>query len=188
MIIQSDYENKLVIPRWLSFAKASKTRELSYPKTEPFDANEFTKKRLASDYTEFKRSPTAHKAADLMGAAFVIGYEPMAREVAEFVKSSKILQKPVQDLAAHILGERKPGLSTTIHEKIAKSKELLSQYPTDAFGWMERARYYTVIGQIKKAEQCVRIALNLAPTDRFIVRSGVRFFCILIKLKVRGIM
>jgi tetratricopeptide (TPR) repeat protein len=177
MILLADYEKKLVIPRWLNHAKAVKTRELSSPTVSRFILSEFTKKQLAADYLEFKDSPTPHKAADLMGAAFVIGNESIAKEVAQYVKYSTVLQKPVLDLANHILGETlKTESATDVYARIAQSKKFLAEYPNNALGWIERARCYTIVGQAEKAEYCVRIALKLAPSDRFIVRSAVRFF------------
>ena len=50
MILLSDYDKKLVIPRWLDYAKAARTRELSFSNASPLVLNEFTKKRLAEDY------------------------------------------------------------------------------------------------------------------------------------------
>jgi tetratricopeptide (TPR) repeat protein len=177
MILLADYEKKLVIPRWLNYAKAVKTRELSCPTASRFILSEFTKKHLAADYLEFKDSPTPHKAADLMGAAFVIGNESIAKEVAQYVKRSAVLQKPVLELANHILGETpKAELAFDVHARIAQSKKFLAEYPNNALVWIDRARCYTIVGQAEKAEYCVRIALKLAPSDRFIVRSAVRFF------------
>ena len=177
MILLADYERKLVIPRWLNYAKASKTRELSYPKATPFVLNKFTQRRLVTEYLDFKNAPTPHKAADLMGAAFVIGDESIAIELAQYIKKSSGLNKPIHNLASHILGEAPyAGPSLTIREKIAQSKQFLAEFPNNALGWIERARFYTIAGQVLKADKCVQIALNLAPSDRFVVRSAARFF------------
>ncbi|MBI9039445.1 MAG: hypothetical protein JEY97_15030 [Bacteroidales bacterium] len=42
--------------------------------------------------------------------------------------------------------------------------------------WVELARMYTMHGQYKKAEKSIRIALHLAPENRFVLRSATRFF------------
>src|SRR5262249_9089606 len=51
----------------------------------------------------------------------------------------------------------------------------LSQ-PRNAFVWIDLARLYVLLGQSKPAEQAIKIALALAPYDRFILRSASRFY------------
>jgi tetratricopeptide (TPR) repeat protein len=101
----------------------------------------------------------------------------MAKELAQYVKRNAILQKPVIELAHHILGEiQTPRLASNIRSRIAQSKLFLAEFPNNALGWIERARCYTIDGQVEKANKCVSIALNLAPSDRYIVRCAVRFY------------
>lgn len=49
-------------------------------------------------------------------------------------------------------------------------------YPRDAIGWCELARYYTIVGKLKRARRAVRTAVALAPNNRFILRSASRCF------------
>src|SRR6185437_13525621 len=43
-------------------------------------------------------------------------------------------------------------------------------------GWVDLALAYTVVGDDKKAGRAIRAALQLAPNDRFVLRSAARFF------------
>jgi tetratricopeptide (TPR) repeat protein len=178
MISFPDFEKKLVIPTWLSYADAAKGGELTFPSSRnSFQLNARTRRQFISDYKEFKQSPTPHRAADLMGAAFVVGEMESAKELAHVVEESNGLQKPALDLAAYILrGSATNRILGDIRNRILKNKQFLREFPNDAIGWIQRARLYTILGQIKKAESCIRIAVNLAPGDRYIVRSAVRFF------------
>ncbi len=177
MILLNDYEKKLVIPRWLSYAKAAGSLELSFPGATSFVLNGVTKQRLAEDHHDFKVSPTAHKASDLMGAAFVIGEDELAKELAKYVVGCGGLSKTVVELAECILGTlRKDVVTSNARLRIAQNKKFLNDFPANAYTWMERARLYTVMGQVEKAERCVRIALNLAPSDRYVARAAARFF------------
>jgi len=42
--------------------------------------------------------------------------------------------------------------------------------------WVDLAREYSALGQLRPAEKAVRIAMDLAPDNRFVVRSASRFF------------
>src|SRR5205807_1070689 len=59
---------------------------------------------------------------------------------------------------------------------IRTAKERVTKFPRDAFAWIDQARLYTILGQYNKARRAVLVALHLAPTDRIIVRSAIRFF------------
>jgi tetratricopeptide (TPR) repeat protein len=46
--------------------------------------------------------------------------------------------------------------------------------PRNAVRWADLARLYTIVAQPDKARQAVRIALALAPNDRYVLRSAAR--------------
>jgi len=178
MISFSDFDKKLVIPTWLSYADASKGHELTFPRNgDPFTLNARTRRQFILDYQEFKKIPTAHRAADIMGAAFVVGETELAQEFARFIVSSNGLRKPAYELADYILrGFHDNPIQGDIRSRISRNKGLLREFPQNAIGWIQHARLYTILGQVSKAESCIRIAVNLAPYDRYVVRSAVRFF------------
>jgi len=60
--------------------------------------------------------------------------------------------------------------------RIANIRKWTFQYHNDAIAWIELARAYTIKGLKIKAKRAIIVALQLAPYDRFIVRSAVRFF------------
>ena len=180
MINTYDSKRNLVIPKWLTFAKAAKTKELSIPRNDVFKINQATQRQLEIDYLDFKKDPSPHKAADLMGSAAVIGANSIAIEMAKFVKSKSILQKPTLELADKIINPSYQDLSNFKYQVlIAKIKSSLSDFPKNAIGWIELARLYTIKGQISKARKAVLVALNLAPYDRYIVRCSARFFLLI---------
>jgi tetratricopeptide (TPR) repeat protein len=49
-------------------------------------------------------------------------------------------------------------------------------FPRDAIAWVDLARMYTVLGLNEQAEKAIRIACNLAPQNRFVIRSAARFY------------
>jgi Tfp pilus assembly protein PilF len=168
---QSLHKERLVLPRWLSYLDAVRSDELSVPNATVGDSiSDFT-----TQYTEFLESNNVRHAADLMGLAFMEG-RPEATALAHFVLKSVGLQRPTVDLAQAILG-RKPEIAEPLamHEQIAKLRKELRQFPRNPFKWVDLARYYTSSGKDDKASDAFRVALNLAPEDRFTVRAYSRF-------------
>src|SRR6266542_4044450 len=78
-----------VVPKWLEFSVALKKGELIIPKGKPFEINEYTKKNIEEEYEEFKQVPSIEKASSLIGSAIVIGNEPLAHEMAFFIKKKR---------------------------------------------------------------------------------------------------
>jgi Flp pilus assembly protein TadD len=54
-------------------------------------------------------------------------------------------------------------------------RQRINIYPRDAIGWMELALVQTSHGSIKHAKRSVKIALQLAPNNRHVLRSASRF-------------
>lgn len=49
-------------------------------------------------------------------------------------------------------------------------------HPRNAYAWVDLARLYTILGQTSSADRAIRIAISLAPEDRFVLRSAARYF------------
>lgn len=174
-----DYGDKrsMVIPKWLPFHKLSQSAELLISTNSSFVVNNETKQELETDYLDFKDSPSLFKASDIMGSAFVIDEISIAKEMAEYIIKKSNIQQPSLDLAKHILKlERHKVIDFTIDHQISKGKSYLSRYPRNPICWIDLARLYTIKGQTDKAKRAVKVAMNLAPIDRFVIRSSIRFF------------
>jgi len=177
MINFNETHKRLIIPKWFSLARTMHGRELIVPRTRPFEMNTTTRRKLTDDYAEFKQGPSPLKASDLMGAAFVVGERKVATEAAQYVMKTNGLQKPTINLAEHILNSRTTVFSgESVQLQIALLKITLSNFPKNPLAWIDLARLYTIEGQIDKARRAVTAALVLAPCNRFVVRSAVRFY------------
>lgn len=174
-----DYGDKrsMVIPKWMPFQKVSQSAELLIPREKPFVVDRHTKQQLEDDYLDFRDSPSSFKASDLMGSALVIAELSVAKEMAQYIIKKSNIKKPSLELAKKILGLKKGKTKEgKINYQISKGKTYLSSYPHNPIGWVDLARLYTIKGQTEKAKRSVNIAMNLAPFDRFVVRSSIRFF------------
>ncbi len=149
-------------------------REVGRPDTRPID------QRLA----DWVQHPDAFHAGDLISTAFGMGCGDRARDVAEAVlKSDSHIPRPLRLLAEQIVNGERPLPPAPLeveagerHVRIHKLKKRLSAWPSDALAQIDLAREYTILGQRLKAIRPVTMALALAPSNPFVVRSAARFF------------
>ncbi len=129
-------------------------------------------------------------AADLVGNALVLNYydDPSAQAAARFIleNESRVTQ-PLLDLATNFirLGSKGglplpdiivPGMTSSFYRVIANLKAKTRDYPRNPILWMDLAFYYSSIGQTEAAENAVIVALSLNSDNRYLLRSGARFF------------
>ena len=111
-----------------------------------------------------------------MGIAVVLGLKAESRELAAYVNAEEATGQVAQAQAKVILSGNLPPMTAGERHSIKRAKLRLTDFPRDAFAWLDQARLYTILGQQEKARRAVLSALHLAPTDRLIVRSAIRFF------------
>ncbi len=72
----------------------------------------------------------------------------------------------------------KGGLGDTqVHQRaIAVLRDARSYYPRNPILYVELARHYVSLGQNRPARKAFKTALTLAPHNRYVLRSAVRFF------------
>jgi tetratricopeptide (TPR) repeat protein len=177
-----------VIPRWRDFRSTVVLGELDSSRAAPEPSNRDSDLSAAvADWTEHR---TASFAGDLISAALVAQNFQAAREASEFVVSLGPGASPqLRAVAMRILVGQAPMAAEAVRPldiemdpmfrrsaEISETRRRLSDHPSDAVLWMDLAFMYAVRGLSQKAERAVRIALNLAPMNRFILRSAARFF------------
>jgi tetratricopeptide (TPR) repeat protein len=175
-MIAPDFKEKaveFVIPRWLDYTHAVSSGELGLggsveiPTSYTFD----------EDYRLYRQSPADGLAADLLGRAFVEN-RPEKIALAEAVLRSKHIAEPTLKLAKHIVTDRKEQTEVAHSEKLGKQigrlRSQLRQRPRNPTKWVDLARLYAAAGQDEKAFDSMRIALALAPEDRFTIRAFAR--------------
>lgn len=187
-------KNRHLIPNWRSFENTAKLGELNGSKTITLNSSfKPDISDLVDDWQEYK---SIGVAGDILGVALVCNQEnnETVREVSKFILQNKELAsgaiinaaenilRPKSEVIELILDINSPDLFCDksnlieIYIKINKLKRKLIDNPHNPINWVEIARYYSIIGQEKKAERAIRNALFLAPENRFILRSIARFF------------
>jgi tetratricopeptide (TPR) repeat protein len=187
--------NRQVIPRWRTFQATVGRGELSSLKA-PRDVQDQTGRldELLQDRAD-RRSISV--AADLVSAAFVNAREADAADAARFILANETAPYGAKRIAAiclRNLGEAVPDTAPAddpqgdndpqavvssargrlFQAQIHATREQLADYPWNAVLWSNLARLYTCVGSQHKATRAMRVALGLAPENRFILRSASR--------------
>jgi Tfp pilus assembly protein PilF len=145
---------------------------------------------------QWKQGPNAGVAGDLISAALVAGSTdfPEVSEAAEFIlknedKSShvliatatKLMTATVQDAPErHQLSRLEDFFDAhsreKAYERIHKLRQATIRFGHDPILFTELARLYLITGNPEKAKRNMRIALALAPSNRFVLRSAARLY------------
>ncbi len=181
MATNAETADRRVVPRLRTFKEALATNELSGFTEFRFESDcgsEFLRKREMA----WSGGNDLCLAIDLVAASVVLGKTKAAASAAEFVLASGNLASfPAQRLAQKLLGidndvvPSEPSLSRSqIFARVAALKAARVSQMRNCFIWMDLARVYLLLGQVRSAKEAFRVAHALAPSDRFIVRSGSR--------------
>lgn len=179
--------NRFVIPRWREYKVTTKSGELHKEKTENSPGN--PELSCKSQFDNWNKEKTIANALELINSAFVSGEFEAARDAALFVQErSTDADIPALKIANLILlqGEQKSQreftkttfdtLEEKIKLKIQRLRVRLNNYPNNPVLWVDYARWFTIIGKLQKAEKHIKTAIQLAPTNTYILRSAVRFY------------
>lgn len=172
-----------VFPRWRSIESTVDLGELTWPSTqEEVDTSELDLS-LASAIVEWKADPSLWKSLDLLGTATIANkLDDFAGLVAE-VRNNPLTPEAARAFfgASHRparleLSECSQLPEGLLHREISVRRHKLAATPHDPVEWVELARAFTIAGQNEKARRAILAALQLAPNNRFVLRSAARFF------------
>jgi len=174
-----------IFPRWRSFAATSELGELAQPAVEIKNDTSELDISLAKGIAGWEGSSSLWRGLDLLGTAVVAGrLEEFSALVAE-IKSNPLTPKITREFLERTHGDKSvqlqlPGCDAiswqASRHEIRAHRLHLASAPRDPIEWMELARSYTIAGLNDKAAKAVLAALQLAPDNRFVLRSAARFF------------
>jgi Flp pilus assembly protein TadD len=180
--------DRKVVPRWHSLDGAQRDGELAPLRDKPqLDLDEY-EAELHEREEDWRRERSVSFAADLVSSSVVLGRSQAADEAAAYLLDRPDAPPLAVALAHHLLGTTP--LGPTSHDPdaalipearrlqtavaIHRLRDSLAVDPRNALRWSSLARLYASIGQDDHAHHAMNIALNLAPTNRFILRSAAR--------------
>ena len=172
------HPDRKLIPRWRSIDQTSPAELAS---TRKF----FHQSTLADDFDEalerWQRRQTILNALDVIYIAVQFGEIKRSRGAIDQILKSDIVDD-VKTIARNLI--RIPSaielenaeVSLEDHrKKIRELKQRTAVSPHDPISHVELSRLYTNQGQITSARAAMRKAVALAPANRYVLRSAVRF-------------
>ena len=167
--------DRAVVPRWRDFLTTLRLGQLESTTvtqqrtTIPADV-------INEKIIDWQRHRAVPFAADLVGCAHALGRQPEASDAAEFlIEHQDEVSPTVLTLAKRVVGQAVPLYDRSIRS-IKTIRHALSIDPRNALLWAELSRLQSVAGFSDKAIHSMRVAIGLASTSRYILRSAVRMF------------
>ena len=180
MIPEIVKEKRRLVPRWRRLQTSIQAKELDYTKAStPQKDVGVVPSDLRDKLASWRREQSIVSAGELVESALVEGWEREGMNAAKFLLTSTAtpsLQKLAQVILQRggILSEE----STTVDP--AREKKLWRQrtrdYPQNALAWVELSYLDVITNQAEAAERSMRVALQLAPDNRHVLRSASRLY------------
>lgn len=176
-----DDTNRQAIPRCLDYSTACALGLLRIARERGINIK--SKYQISRAINKWQENPNIYTATDLLAEALILkDFESKyAIEAADHIlNKSKTTNTIIKELASHFLEQpevqniqaQQIGDPQIIYPLIADLKKTVRFYGRNSIAWCDMALYYAKLAQIDKARKAIQIALNLAPDNRFILRSA----------------
>ncbi|MEJ0029087.1 MAG: hypothetical protein WDO15_01380 [Bacteroidota bacterium] len=196
MAVSYKINERRVIPNWRDFKRTVALNELSspgIPKPLVFD--------LSDKVNRWNDEKTIASAADLINGAYIassFGFEELGQAATFVINNAERSSLPLLDIAYTLKSLPGPKAENDevynpleidsfmsfqsyvdnklIYKVLAKTRRLTYQELINPIYWVELSRLYAFMGNEQKAERAMIVAVNLAPNNRFVLRSATRMF------------
>ena len=177
-----------IIPRWRSFASANSAEEFAHHLRPPAFSVEHDSNFLRVQ-SEWIDNNSIENAIELLSYGFVLNNPQSAIGAADYLLkhqddvSGAVIQlaKSVSGIADDETGkndnhlcDKQLVLPSSVYRQIHALKTRLTEWPRHPILWVDLSLLYTSLGEDVKAVRAMRIALNIAPENRFVIRSAAR--------------
>lgn len=143
--------------------------------------------QISNVISKWQKNPNIYTAVDLLAEALILkDFESEdARRAANYLlNQSKTTNPIIKELASHFLEQPAINIALLLnisepqnrYTNIANLKKSVRFYHRNPIAWCDMAINYATLGQMDKARTSIEVALNLAPNNRFILRSASRCF------------
>jgi tetratricopeptide (TPR) repeat protein len=168
-----------MVPRW---RRADLTATLGELRSSRRHHPPVLTDELEKVLSEWNVNKSPAYASDVVGAALVYGEERQAADAASFLLKTDA-QRGLT-LRTHVANRileapgRGPGEAPIVSAEVLihESRARAHTYPSSPLAWVDLALAYTNVGQTEKARRYVKVALSLAPQNRYVIRSAVRYY------------
>ena len=166
-----------VVPRWRPWRTTASLGELAHPGSGRSAAPPGS--GWTQQQQEFLSQPSRGRAADLLASAVVLDIDP-EQVPAQAKQLASGRPGLLLDLAAHVDDVRQQRLDRAENldepsdpaQRIATLRGVVRREPRNTVRWVDLGLAYAAVGRHDKAAGALRVARNLAPHDRFVLRSS----------------
>ena len=197
MAIVIEEKDRRVIPNWRPFNTTVLLGELSTANISPI--NRLHNLSIDSYVEDYKSNKSIPFASELISASLVnrITDNPVVHEAASFIlKNSSESTQSQQKIAKEVLfgtnnaeANHVSGLTNitinelgaclqekVFREKIHNLKQYVINFPYNVIAWVELSRCYSILGQEEQALRSMKVAVQLSPNNRYVIRCATRLF------------
>lgn len=191
MIKSGEQSERHNIPRWNSVFIADITGEsnpLKYKDKSELICEE--KKHLEKLLIDWKSEKSITLAVEIISCNRILDNSYDIAMVEDYINTKINGCNNIPQILIDFIQEANQGAETVkceerdfveisksgIRNELSNLKRELILYPRDPLKWCELARNYLLIGQEKQCEKALRVAINLAPNSRAILRAMARFY------------
>lgn len=180
--------NRRLVPKWSVSTRPVRIfdrKELTVPVERPVQRVN-TESRIQEALDDFDTHPSLGVAADALRLAVDPESKEALKKVALYVAEYKKARVPewLRRAAEAIAygASSLPDDSLKGEEDLSPRQSIhllrrrLRAYPANPLGWMDYARLQTTKGNNEAASSAIKVALELAPNSRFVLRSAARFY------------
>lgn len=183
-MINNPWSNqRRVVPRWRTLEVTLQAGELrTLRKVDEKSDDGAIPIELAKRLERWRADPSLLSAGELVETAIVTGRENVAVRAARRLLQVDGRATPLlKEQAGRLLlraGESKPWFKAEANpqETVSIWRARTRLHPGDALAWTELALQYTINNRTDVALKSMLAALQLAPDNRHVLRSAVRFF------------
>ncbi len=172
-------DNRRLVPRWQSLKDAYDSKEIlpskKYVSKEVIGTN--ISEEIEQARIEWLKEKSFFSAVEYLEKQRMAAVE-CDKEACDFVKkivsSSNQLPEAIRNFFSEDIDFAVEYSTPQVAISSIRKQTLL--HPNDAYLWLELARNYLTVGSTKKSEKALLIAKSIAPNDRYISRSMMRFY------------
>ncbi len=174
MTLRSRAQRRLV-PRWKLSTAATSARDFSSLKPAP-SVRVSPVNQPGAAFESFRVERDIGTAAEALAEAIVEGNQQSSRVAATFLlQHQNEIPSALLNLARTANGEMGQRLALETSD-VAKTRALLRLSPNNPALWSDLARHHSTHGEKKRASRCMKVAMQLAPNHRWMLRTAARFF------------
>jgi len=173
------------IPRFLDYSTACALGLLrAATKHEIQSKPEF---QISNVISKWQKNPNIYSAVELLAESLILKdfqSKDAIRAANYLLNQSETTNSIIKELARHFLEQPSINIALLLdisgpqsrYINIANLKKSVRFYHRNPIAWCDMAIHYATLGQMDKARTAIKVALNLAPNNRFILRSASTCF------------